>query len=100
MPYAFPAHGDASASTRPGAPSPPEGTRANLWDHGGQEGDHDRATRPMSLRYIAPLVETLRELGDSGTSAEVSDRVVEQLGIPTDRAWPCSEAGFRPVEMS
>lgn len=33
------------------------------------------------VRYLAPIVETLREMGGSGRTAEVIDRVIEQLGI-------------------
>ena len=33
------------------------------------------------LRYVIPIVETLREFGDSGTSSEVTDKVIERLGV-------------------
>jgi restriction system protein len=36
---------------------------------------------PEFLRFIAPIVETLRELGSSGTAGEVADRVLERLKI-------------------
>jgi restriction system protein len=36
---------------------------------------------PSFLRFVAPIVETLRELGDSGTSSEVADRVLDRLRI-------------------
>ena len=36
---------------------------------------------PEFLRFVAPIVETLRELGSSGTAGEVTDRVVERLKI-------------------
>jgi restriction system protein len=36
---------------------------------------------PVFLRYVAPIVETLRELGSSGTSSEVTERVIERLRL-------------------
>lgn len=36
---------------------------------------------PTFLRYVDPIVETLKELGSSGTSSEVSDRVIERLRL-------------------
>src|SRR5580693_6785692 len=36
---------------------------------------------PQFLRYIAPIVLTLRDLGGSGTAGEVADRVVERLKV-------------------
>ena len=35
----------------------------------------------MFLRFVAPIVETLRELGNSGTAGEVTDRVLDRLGV-------------------
>lgn len=40
-----------------------------------------KLTGPAFLRFAAPVVETLRELGNSGASSEVTDRVVERLRI-------------------
>lgn len=40
-----------------------------------------RAKGPVFLRFVPPIVETLRELGNSGTAAEVVDRVIDRLGI-------------------
>jgi restriction system protein len=40
-----------------------------------------RSKGPMFLRFVAPIVETLRELGNSGTAGEVTDRVLDRLGI-------------------
>jgi restriction system protein len=37
---------------------------------------------PAFLRFVPPIVETLRELGNSGTAGEVTDRVIARLGIP------------------
>jgi restriction system protein len=36
---------------------------------------------PTFLRFVAPIVETLRELGNSGTASEVADRVLDRLGV-------------------
>ena len=36
---------------------------------------------PLFLRYVIPIVKTLSELGNSGTAAEVTDRVIERLKI-------------------
>lgn len=36
---------------------------------------------PMFLRYVAPIMATLKELGYSGNAGEVADRVIEQLKI-------------------
>jgi len=36
---------------------------------------------PSFLRFVAPIVETLRELGNSGTASEVADRVLDRLGV-------------------
>lgn len=40
---------------------------------------------PAFLRFVQPIVETLRELGDSGTAAEVTDRVIVRLDIPESK---------------
>jgi restriction system protein len=40
-----------------------------------------RTKGPTFLRFVAPIVETLRELGNSGTSGEVADRVLDRLKI-------------------
>jgi len=37
---------------------------------------------PQFLRFCIPIVETLREMGGSGKSAEVTDAVIERLAIP------------------
>lgn len=36
---------------------------------------------PRFLRYVPPIIETLRELGRSGTPSEVTERVIERLGL-------------------
>lgn len=37
---------------------------------------------PQFLRFVIPLVEVLRDLGGSGTAAEVTDLVIEKMKIP------------------
>ena len=36
---------------------------------------------PEFLRYVAPIVTTLVDLGSSGTASEVTDRVIERLKL-------------------
>lgn len=36
---------------------------------------------PEFLRFVPPIVDTLKELGSSGTAGEVADRVIERLKI-------------------
>jgi len=36
---------------------------------------------PEFLRFVKPIIDTLRELGSSGNASEVTDRVIERLGI-------------------
>lgn len=46
---------------------------------------HDRANTakgPQFTRFLKPIIEILRETGGSGTSAEVTDRVIDRLKIP------------------
>ncbi|HWA72804.1 MAG TPA: restriction endonuclease [Polyangiaceae bacterium] len=40
-----------------------------------------RQKGPEFLRFVAPIVETLKELGSSGTASEVTDRVLERLKV-------------------
>jgi restriction system protein len=40
-----------------------------------------RPKGPVFLRFVAPVVATLRELGSSGTASEVTDRVIERCRI-------------------
>jgi len=40
-----------------------------------------RAAGPEFLRFVAPTVDVLRELGNSGAPSEVTDRVIERLRI-------------------
>jgi restriction system protein len=36
---------------------------------------------PQFVRFLKPIIEVLRELGGSGTSSEVTDKVIEQMKI-------------------
>jgi restriction system protein len=36
---------------------------------------------PLFLRFVGPIIETLRELGNSGAPAEVADHVVERMHL-------------------
>ena len=40
-----------------------------------------KTTGPQFLRYVRPVVETLRELGDSGTPTEVTERVIQRMRL-------------------
>ncbi len=42
----------------------------------------NKAKGPQFTRFLKPIIETLRELGGSGTSSEVTDKVIERLNIP------------------
>lgn len=37
---------------------------------------------PQFLRFINPIIQVLKELGDSGTASEVTDNVIDMLNIP------------------
>ena len=37
---------------------------------------------PQFTRFFKPILEVLKEIGDSGTAAEVIDQVIEKMGIP------------------
>lgn len=41
-----------------------------------------KAKGPQFIRFFRPIVEVLRDFGGSGTSSEVTDKVIERLGIP------------------
>ena len=36
---------------------------------------------PQFVRYMPPILQSLKNLGDSGTAGEVTDAVIAQLGI-------------------
>lgn len=52
---------------------------------------------PAFLRYMQPIIETLRELGNSGTASEVTERVIERLGISDAEAEETTPAGQHRV---
>ena len=37
---------------------------------------------PQFIRFLYPIIEVIREFGGSGTSSEVTDKVIERLKIP------------------
>jgi restriction system protein len=41
-----------------------------------------KAKGPQFIRFLKPIIEVLRESGGSGTSSEVTDKVIERLNIP------------------
>jgi restriction system protein len=41
-----------------------------------------RGKGPQFIRFFSAIIEVLKELGGSGTPAEVSDLVIERMGIP------------------
>lgn len=42
------------------------------------------ANGPQFIRFFKPIIQTLREMGGSSTSAEVTNAVIERLNIPED----------------
>lgn len=40
-----------------------------------------KAKGPQFIRFLKPIIEVLRESGGSATSSEVTDKVIEQMGI-------------------
>ncbi|MDA1053290.1 MAG: restriction endonuclease [Planctomycetota bacterium] len=54
-------------------------------DQSSQEGGAAvKAKGPQFIRFLKPIIEVLRESGGSGTSSEVTDKVIERLNIPDD----------------
>ncbi len=43
-----------------------------------------KAKGPQFIRFLKPIIEVLRESGGSGTSSEVTDKVIERLNIPEE----------------
>lgn len=43
-----------------------------------------KAKGPQFTRFLKPIIEVLRESGGSGTSSEVTDKVIDRLQIPDD----------------
>jgi restriction system protein len=48
---------------------------------------------PQHFRYINPIIEALRESGGSGRSSEVTDMVIEKLGISDDELEDTLQSG-------
>jgi hypothetical protein len=44
----------------------------------------NKAKGPQFTRFLKPIIEVLRESGGSGTSSEVTDKVIDRLSIPDD----------------
>jgi restriction system protein len=43
-----------------------------------------KSTGPQFVRFLKPIIEVLRALGGSGTSSEVTDKVIERMNIPDE----------------
>lgn len=48
---------------------------------------------PQHFRYIKPMIEVLRQSGGSGRSSEVTDMVIEKLGIADDELEDTLQSG-------
>lgn len=48
---------------------------------------------PQHFRFINPIIEVLRELGGSGRSSEVTDVVIEKMGISDDELEDLIQSG-------
>jgi restriction system protein len=48
---------------------------------------------PQHFRFLIPIVEVLKELGGSGRSSEVIDRIVEKLGISEEELQETIKSG-------
>jgi hypothetical protein len=48
---------------------------------------------PVFLRFVAPVLETLKELGGTGTASEVTDRVIERLGLSAEELAETTTSG-------
>ena len=53
---------------------------------------------PEFIKYIKPIVETLKELGGSGNSSEVLDLVIEKMGISEDELDIVTKSGVPRVK--
>lgn len=58
----------------------------------------EKTEGPQFLRFFVPIVETLKELGGSGRPAEVTDIVVEKLGIPDAEVEETLKSGMSRVK--
>ena len=52
---------------------------------------------PQFIRFLTPIIEVLREIGGSGTSSEVTDKVIERLAIPDEELAIVLKSGQRRV---
>ena len=50
------------------------------------------------LRFYLPVIETLRELGGSGTSSEVVDKVIEKLKITEEEQKETLKSGAQRIK--
>ena len=48
---------------------------------------------PQFIRFLKPIIEVLRESGGSGTSSEVTDKVIERLAIPDEELTVILKSG-------
>jgi len=53
---------------------------------------------PQHFRYINPIIETLRELGGSGRSSEVTDMVIEKLNISEEELEETLKSGSSRIK--
>ncbi len=53
---------------------------------------------PEFIKYIKPIVETLRELGGSGNSGEVTDIVIEKMGITEEELEVVTKTGVPRIK--
>ena len=49
--------------------------------------------KPGFLRFMIPVIETLKELGGSGSSAEVQDKIIEKYDIPQNELEAVNKNG-------
>ena len=52
-----------------------------------------KAKGPQFIRFLKPIIEVLRESGGSGTSSEVTDKVIERLAIPDEELTVILKSG-------
>lgn len=52
-----------------------------------------KAKGPQFLRFLKPIIEILRESGGSGTSSEVTEKVIERLNIPDEEQSTILKSG-------
>jgi restriction system protein len=52
-----------------------------------------KAKGPQFIRFLMPIIEVLRKSGGSGTSSEVTDKVIERLDIPDEELTVILKSG-------